>query len=79
MSAAYDAATNHQVGQTYDANGNPGYNGTYPYDVENRLLQPLAAGTSPQWTYDASGKRVFAKTPGNGTTVATTCEESRSS
>jgi RHS repeat-associated protein len=74
MSATYDAATNRQVGQTYDANGNPGYNGTYPYDVENRLMQPLAAGTGPQWTYDGSGKRVFAKTPGNGTTVATTCE-----
>jgi RHS repeat-associated protein len=74
MTAAYDAATNHQVGQTYDANGNPGFNGTYPYDVENHLLQPLTSGTSPQWTYDPSGKRVFAKTPGNGTTVATTCE-----
>ena len=74
MSASYDAATNHQVGQTYDANGNPGYNGTYPYDVENHLLQPLTSGTGPQWTYDGAGKRVFAKTPGNGTTVATTCE-----
>jgi RHS repeat-associated protein len=74
MTAAYDAPTNHQVGQTNDANGNPGFNGTYPYDVENHLLQPLTSGTSPQWTYDPSGKRVFAKTPGNGTTMATTCE-----
>jgi YD repeat-containing protein len=74
MTAAYDAATNHQVGQTYDANGNTGFNGTFPYDVENHLLQPLTSGTGLQWTYDPSGKRVFAKTPGNGTTVATTCE-----
>src|ERR1017187_9957814 len=74
MSAAYDAATNHQVGTTYDANGNQGFNGTYPYGVENHLLQPLTSGTGPQWTYDPSGKRVFAKTPGNGTTVATACE-----
>src|ERR1017187_8782577 len=74
MSASYDAATNHQVGQTYDANGNPGYNGTYPYDVENHLLQPLTSGTGPQWTYDGAGERGFAKTPGDGTTVATTCE-----
>jgi RHS repeat-associated protein/uncharacterized repeat protein (TIGR01451 family) len=74
MTAAYDAATNHQTGTTYDANGNPGYSGTFPYDVENHLLQPLTSATSPQWTYDGSGKRVFAKTPGNGTTVATACE-----
>jgi RHS repeat-associated protein len=74
MSATYDAATNHQTGTTYDANGNPGYGGAFPYDVENHLLQPLNGGTGPQWTYDGSGKRVFAKTPGNGTTVATACE-----
>ena len=74
MSATYDPATNHQTGTTYDANGNPGYNGTFPYDVENHLLQPLNGGTGPQWTYDPSGKRVYAYTPGNGTTVATTCE-----
>ena len=73
MTASYDLS-NHQVGQTYDGNGNTGFNGTYPYDVENHLLQPLTSGTSPQWTYDPSGKRVFAKTPGNGTTVATTSE-----
>src|ERR1017187_36324 len=76
MSASYNAA-NQPVGagQTYDANGNPADAfRLYPYDVENRLLHPLTSGSTVQWTYDPSGKRVFAKTPGNGTTVGTTCE-----
>ncbi len=73
MTASYDVS-NHQVGQSYDANGNTGFSGTFPYDVENHLLQPLTSGTGLQWSYSPSGKRVFAKTPGNGTTVATTCE-----
>src|SRR5581483_8426515 len=60
MTASYDLS-NHQTGQSYDANGNTGLSGTFPYDVENHLLQPLVSGTGVQWSYDPSGKRVFAQ------------------
>src|SRR5439155_1626227 len=54
----------------HDANGNPGVSqyGNFPYDVENRLLQPPGAG---MWTYDPSGKRVFLGGAGNANS---TCE-----
>ena len=73
MTATYDPMTNRAFGQAYDANGNVGFGGVFPYDVENRLMGSQSGGWG-QWTYDAGGKRVFAKTPGNGTTVATRCE-----
>jgi len=60
FSALIDPSTNRISGQQYDANGNPAVNGTFPYDVENRLLlasTPFAGG----YTYDHNGKRVSRK------------------
>src|SRR5205823_6631066 len=45
FSATFDPATNRQTGVQYDANGNQAVNGTFPYDVENRLVQPGGIGT----------------------------------
>jgi RHS repeat-associated protein len=50
--AAFDPATNWQVGVAYDANGNP-TNGT-AYDVENRLIWKLGNA----YAYDYRGKRL---------------------
>ena len=60
---AVEAATNRLVNPLgYDANGNPlDPLGLSPYDVENRRLLP-PAGDFAGWTYDPSGKRVFAET-----------------
>jgi RHS repeat-associated protein len=52
LSVSFDPMTNHQYGQTYDANGNVTTAGQR-YDVENRLT--LATG---YYTYDHTGKRV---------------------
>ena len=56
LSVSFDAATNHQVGVTYDANGNPsGYGAAY--DIENRMTSPpyIVEG----YSYDPAGKRVM--------------------
>jgi RHS repeat-associated protein len=57
LSVSFDAATNRQVGVSYDANGN--VNGTY--DVENRLL--VGPG-GEQYIYDHQGKRVIKRKAG---------------
>ena len=69
FTVAYDPATNHGAG--YDANGNAPVGGQYPYDVENRLTQPVL---SPSWSvrnlgdgnyvYDPWGKRIGWRQPG---------------
>jgi len=51
--ASLDPATNRQVGQTYDANGNQTSNGTY--DVSNRLVSNTVGQS---YAYDYAGKRV---------------------
>ena len=62
MTAAFDAG-NHQVGSSYDANGNQlyGTSGTNSYNVENRMVGQASA-TWPValtgYVYDPSGKRV---------------------
>jgi YD repeat-containing protein len=56
LSVSYDPATNHQIGPTYDSNGN--LNLSYwgdTFDVENRLI---ASGNDDRYAYDPSGKRV---------------------
>jgi RHS repeat-associated protein len=56
LSVSYDPATNHQIGPTYDANGN--LNLSYwgdTFDVENRLI---ASGNDDRYAYDPNGKRV---------------------
>ena len=57
-SAAYNAATNWQMGVQYDANGNPPV-GTF--DVENRLVSEIdpSTGDTVSWLYDPWGKRVI--------------------
>ena len=53
LSVSYDPATNHQTGQTYDANGNlSGY--LVSYDIENRMIADAAA----TYGYDHAGKRI---------------------
>jgi RHS repeat-associated protein len=53
LSVSFDPLTNHQNGQSYDANGNP--TGMYlRYDVENRMTQ----GPGGYYAYDHAGKRV---------------------
>ena len=83
FTVAYDPATNHGAG--YDANGNAPVGGQYPYDVENRLTQPVL---SPSWSvrtlgdgnyvYDPWGKRVGWRFPGStgivGADPETKCE-----
>ena len=73
LSATFDPGTNHQTGQSYDANGNialaPAY---FPYDVENRLTQPPPGGFAG-WSYDPKGKRVLAETL-KSSSSNTTCE-----
>jgi hypothetical protein len=56
LSVAFDPATNHQVGGTYDGNGNDLSPGGLPptYDVENRMV----SGSGTYYTYDPKGKRV---------------------
>jgi RHS repeat-associated protein len=53
---AYDPATNRQVGDTADLNGNIGLG--YIYDLENRLVQPGSSSTA-RYAYDASNHRVW--------------------
>jgi RHS repeat-associated protein len=60
-STSTDSATNRQginSPANYDNNGNPSVSSPYnfPYDVENRLLQPPGAGS---WSYDPAGHRTF--------------------
>jgi YD repeat-containing protein len=60
FSTSFDGA-NHQVGTTYDANGNtvsPGSGHTNYYDVENRLVGTLINGGLTSYSYDPSGKRL---------------------
>uniref|UniRef100_Q024R2 YD repeat protein n=1 Tax=Solibacter usitatus (strain Ellin6076) TaxID=234267 RepID=Q024R2_SOLUE len=53
LSVSYDPATNHQTGQSYDANGNlSGY--LVSYDIENRMIADAAA----TYGYDHAGKRI---------------------
>jgi YD repeat-containing protein len=54
LSVSFDPMTNHQYGQTYDANGNPS-GGLLAYDVENRLVR---GANWELYGYDPSGKRV---------------------
>jgi len=54
--AQFDPATNHQLGVTYDANGNPDGGGGNVYDVENRMI----AGPG-NYSYDHAGKRVIKR------------------
>src|SRR5207248_304062 len=63
LSATFDPATNRQAGVTFDVNGNPAISGTFPYDVENRLMQPNGAGSIPSYGYDPNGKRIFKSDP----------------
>ena len=54
LSVSFDPLTNHQNGQSYDANGNP--TGMYlRYDGENRMTM----GPGGYYAYDPSGKRVM--------------------
>jgi YD repeat-containing protein len=55
LSVSYDPATNHQVGVSYDANGNVA-DGGIAYDVENRMV---GAPDGSSFIYDPSGKRVM--------------------
>jgi RHS repeat-associated protein len=76
LSVSFDPLTNHQNGQSYDANGNP--TGMYlRYDVENRMTQ----GPGGYYAYDHAGKRVKKTVTGaeefyfygiNGKRLATT-------
>src|SRR6516164_576024 len=57
LSVSFDAATNHQAGVSYDANGNVmGY--LTAYDVENRMIGG--------YSYDHAGKRVYKDLVGGG-------------
>jgi RHS repeat-associated protein len=58
--ASFDAATNHQVGVSYDANGNP-TGGNQVYDVENRMI---SNGAAEYYAYDHAGKRWLKDQPG---------------
>jgi RHS repeat-associated protein len=60
LSVSFDAATNHQVGVGYDANGNTDGNGTTVYDVENRMIQHAVAN-GDSYSYDHAGKRVVKR------------------
>jgi RHS repeat-associated protein len=76
LSVSFDPLTNHQNGQSYDANGNP--TGMYlRYDVENRMIM----GPGGYYAYDHAGKRVKKTVTGaeefyfygiNGKRLATT-------
>ena len=59
FSAAYDGATNRQVGLSYDANGN-----VYPigssYDAENRMMG-YGQGPTRTFKYDAFNRRVMVQ------------------
>ncbi len=62
FSAAYDAATNRQVGQVYDANGNlipGGPSGQYSYDIENRLKGPWVGTNTDAYNYDPWNRLVY--------------------
>uniref|UniRef100_Q024R0 YD repeat protein n=1 Tax=Solibacter usitatus (strain Ellin6076) TaxID=234267 RepID=Q024R0_SOLUE len=63
LSVSYDPATNHQTGQSYDANGNlSGY--LVSYDIENRMIADAAA----TYGYDHAGKRI-SKITSNSTEI----------
>jgi RHS repeat-associated protein len=69
MTASFDA-NNHQVGVTYDLNGNPAGDSTTnnTWDVENRLVARTSK-TAPYggvwYAYDPSGKRIRKDTNDN--------------
>ena len=54
LSVSFDPLTNRQIGQSYDANGNP-VGGWLSYDGENRLTR---GANGELYAYDPSGKRV---------------------
>ena len=53
---AYNASNNRQTSDTADANGNIGSGSVY--DMDNRLVQPVASG-SVAYGYDVANKRVW--------------------
>ena len=59
LSVAYDGTTNHQMGVSYDANGNTGGQ----FDVENRMVVDWGGRG---WAYDPSGKRVYQEKDTSG-------------
>ena len=59
LSVAYDGTTNHQMGVSYDANGNTGGQ----FDVENRMVVDWGGRG---WAYDPSGKRVYQEKGASG-------------
>src|SRR6266700_4522963 len=65
LSIAVDPATNHIVGQTYDASGNQ-TSSPYPvyYDAENRLEFVSLAGV--HYRYDSRNKRIWKSTSSGG-------------
>jgi YD repeat-containing protein len=71
FSTSFDGS-NHQVGTTYDANGNPtawtGNNNSAMYDVENRMVEEIISGGQNNYAYDPAGKRVaqWQNVTGNG-------------
>jgi RHS repeat-associated protein len=76
LSVSFDPLTNHQIGQSYDANGNPA-SMYLTYDIENRMIQ----GPGGYYAYDHAGKRVKKTVTGaeefyfygiNGKRLATT-------
>ena len=56
LSVSFDPATNRQVGQSYDANGNLMTTLYDVFDVENRMITQGNQGTS--YAYDHAGKRI---------------------
>jgi RHS repeat-associated protein len=64
LSVVVDPATNHIVGQSYDANGNivsVAYYGSYYYDSLNRLVQvgPPGTNNSESYAYGPDNERVY--------------------
>ncbi len=58
-SVTFDPATNHQVGVSYDANGNP--LGAWTWDIENRLQPPLS--DEHIYGYGPNNERVYEAMP----------------
>jgi RHS repeat-associated protein len=54
LSVSFDPLTNHQNGQSYDANGNPA-SMYLKYDIENRMI---VGANGDRYAYDHAGKRV---------------------
>ena len=57
LSVSFDAATNRQTGQSYDANGNLLTTQWDVFDVENRMISQ-GPGPAATYGYDHAGKRV---------------------